>query len=479
MAPAAPEPGSAPGPTRGPLSSEHESDPVAPLLGHGPPLGEAVPRTAGAGATAVDSGAETVSANPPFVGPRPPAVPRAGLGEPMRSLPPTASSWDITTLSRAQQLRTRSLIQSQMASRALTGGPFRPTPPSMLAPTESSPPGGAPVPDPVFAGMPLASAPLVPIEPALAGVGPAELPRASAEHAPLLSGDPRFGPEAAAPGPARSGPPVEGTRVRTTIGQRHGVDLMNVPVDRTAEGASEAHRLRARAFTSDRAIVIPSSAGSLEAGPGEALLAHELTHAAQRARFGPHLPMESAPEGQRLEAQALGTEMTFRTGATTGPPSSRPGLSSRRSEPGGADDRGPSTEAGAALPLAATSNGPDTESLALSILDKMSSLTTAAPPGGTSAVFTPSWSSAPAAAPSAGAGGIQRADGDVEVAATLLPAPAPTPDAHAVPSATRPSDEDLSNLSRWLYPLIRYRLKGELREDRERAGLLTDHYRRW
>ena len=32
----------------------------------------------------------TVSANPPFVGPRPPAVPRAGLGEPMRSLPPTA-----------------------------------------------------------------------------------------------------------------------------------------------------------------------------------------------------------------------------------------------------------------------------------------------------------------------------------------------------------------------------------------------------
>ena len=43
----------------------------------------------------------------------------------------------------------------------------------------------------------------------------------------------------------------------------------------------------------------------------------------------------------------------------------------------------------------------------------------------------------------------------------------------------RPSDQDLTNLSRWLYPLIKYRLKGELREDRERAGLLTDHYRRW
>ena len=41
------------------------------------------------------------------------------------------------------------------------------------------------------------------------------------------------------------------------------------------------------------------------------------------------------------------------------------------------------------------------------------------------------------------------------------------------------TDEELTNLSRWLYPLIRYRLKGELREDRERAGLLTEHYRRW
>ena len=44
---------------------------------------------------------------------------------------------------------------------------------------------------------------------------------------------------------------------------------------------------------------------------------------------------------------------------------------------------------------------------------------------------------------------------------------------------SRPSDEDLTNLSRWLYPLIKYRLKGDLREDRERAGLITDHYRRW
>jgi hypothetical protein len=74
-------------------------------------------------------------------------------------------------------------------------------------------------------------------------------------------------------------------------------------------------------------------------------------------------------------------------------------------------------------------------------------------------------------------GPIQRAE---EVAAPAAAAPQPeTPEHQGHSSMTRPSDEDLTNLSKWLYPLIKYRLKGELREDRERAGLLTDHYRRW
>jgi hypothetical protein len=70
--------------------------------------------------------------------------------------------------------------------------------------------------------------------------------------------------------------------------------------------------------------------------------------------------------------------------------------------------------------------------------------------------------------------------------AEVLTPPAPTNQAAATgqaeaagPFSTRPSDHDLNNLSRWLYPLIKYRLKGDLREDRERAGLLTDHYRKW
>jgi hypothetical protein len=71
---------------------------------------------------------------------------------------------------------------------------------------------------------------------------------------------------------------------------------------------------------------------------------------------------------------------------------------------------------------------------------------------------------------------LQRAE---EFGTGLLNPPATAPQVPTSAFATRPSDQDLTNLSRWLYPLIKYRLKGELREDRERAGLLTDHYRRW
>jgi hypothetical protein len=116
--------------------------------------------------------------------------------------------------------------------------------------------------------------------------------------------------------------------------------------------------------------------------------------------------------------------------------------------------------------------------LAASILDKMSALSTPAAAGGTTEVFTPSWSPSPTPAPAATGGGIQRAEEFVAPAANA-PASAAAPEENRGHTAARPSDEDLTNLSRWLYPLIKYRLKGELREDRERAGLLTDHYRKW
>ena len=330
----------------------------------------------------------------------------------MRNLPPSASSWDITTLSRAQQLRTRSLIQSQMASRALTGGPFRPTPPAMLAPAGLGGPGGPAVPDPVFAGTSLARAPLVPVEPALTGVGPAELPLASAgAGAPSVEetrGSARRRRRPAAP----SGPPVEGHP-----GPDHGRPAPRRGPDECSGGSHGRGRLRGPPVTGPSlhvgpGIVIPAAAGSLDAGPGEALFAHELTHAAQRARLGPNLPTESAPEGQRLEAQALATEMTFRTGAATGPPPSWPGPSSRRSESGAADDRGPTAGRGGGpchWRPPRTDRTPSPWPSPSSTRCPRSPLP--APPGGATAVFTPSWSSVPSSAPPAPAGGIQRAEG--------------------------------------------------------------------
>jgi hypothetical protein len=116
--------------------------------------------------------------------------------------------------------------------------------------------------------------------------------------------------------------------------------------------------------------------------------------------------------------------------------------------------------------------------LATSILERMSVLSTPAAMVGATEVFTsPQWASSPSAAP-AGSSSVQRAEDDSTTVARAA-APAPTTDHAPATEQGRPSDQYLSNLSRWLYPLIRYRLKGDLREDRERAGLLTDHYRRW
>ena len=351
--------------------------------------------------------------------------------------------------------------------------------------------------------MPLPQVSLAPLGPTLSGVSPADLPPVGAEQAPVLALNPLVGGGAAgaepapAAGPSSSANRDEGQPVRRLIGQQHGLDLTAVPVDRTRSGASDAQRLQARAFTSDRGVIIPPAAGSLDSGPGQSLLAHELTHVAQRIRLGPNLPEEFTPAGRVLEGEALAAEMAV-SGRTL-PPASYPGRGAPdlrvplqpsgppgRTLPAGTwADVGAGREAGAGLPLAAPApGGPDLEALAVSILDKMSALSPQAPAAPT--VFTPqqppsmgpSWSAPippPAPAP------VQRAE--EPVVQTLNPGTAsgpvpPTPGAGAAPSP-RPSDHDLNNLSRWLYPLIRYRLKGELREDRERAGLLTDHYGRW
>jgi hypothetical protein len=384
-------------------------------------------------------------------------------------------------MSQAQQMQmSRALIQNQIAASARSRGPVG-QPLVRPRPGAGRQPSGPRVPDTVFAGTALQQVPIENLGPPSSGVEPADLPPAGPELAPLLSADPLFGDESTSSG--RSGPdsPTEGAQIRTTIGQRHNVDLANVRVDRSFEGAAEAHRRGARAFTSDRGVVIPTQAGSLDSGPGEALLAHELTHIAQRVRYGPNVPDESTPAGRLLEADALATEMTLQTGVPTRSAPLEPSGEARRSWAGMLGGGSAGSEVGQTLPLAApTPSGPDPDALAMSILQRVSGLG-APPPGMANPVtFTPaSWSTGPGAAPASTGGGVQRAE---EVAPPVAdpPTPAPpTPDEPAAGSLTRPSTEDLTRLSQWLYPLIKYRLKGELREDRERAGLLTDHYRRW
>ena len=463
------------------------SAPVAPLLG-GDPIshsskGSPFVAADSAEATGADQGSQpdaadlTLAATPPG-----PSAPRSGLGAPMADLPPTATSWDITTMSRAQQLRTsRAIIQNQIGS---AGGPLPLAGPVGAASREGP---GAARSSPsrrMTAGMVLPIVPLERLAPLPRGVAPADLPAAADRTAPLLSTAPLSSGETGAPG-AEASPetaperPPEGMAVRTVIGSRHGVDLSGVPVDRTVGAAADARQIGARGFTSPAGVVIPQHIGSLDAGPGGALLAHELTHVAQQVRLGPNLPLEHTPAGRMLEAEALSAEMAFSPKAAT--------RSAALPRPAG--DGVPPSAAGMPMPLAApTSLGSDQEALAASIFQRLSGLTAPAPGSPTTVVTNPSWGAGQPAGSGMPGPGIQRAAEPNAAPSAAQAAPAADAPAGAPsgpPSgpqgkfASRPSDEELSNLTQWIYPLISYRLKGELREGRERAGLVTDHYRRW
>jgi hypothetical protein len=264
------------------------------------------------------------------------------------------------------------------------------------------------------------------------------------------------------------------------IGQRHGVDLSLVPVDRTVRGAQHARQLGARAFTSEAGVVIPPELGTLDAGPGKALLAHELTHVAQQARLGPGLPPEHTPAGQGLEAEAISAEMALAPLPAIRPASLEPVAGPVRGRQAGPGEDGSRPAPGGPLPLAtapAAGPGHNSDQVTLAgILEQLSALstTTATGPGQTTIVMPPAAvSSSPAAPPATS--GIQRAEQE----APVQPAAAPAPEEPSTLFAERPDDAELNRLARWLYPIISYQLRSELREGRERSGLLTDTYGRW
>lgn len=270
--------------------------------------------------------------------------------------------------------------------------------------------------------------------------------------------------------------------MRAQVGARLGMDLATVPVDRSPAGSHAAARMGARAFTTPLGVHVPQEAGSLDSGRGRAVLAHELVHVAQQARLGAALPPEHTPAGQTLEAEARNMERAF-----SAPP--RPSRSEESQEP----ERAP-------LPLATrppeAPPGPDRATIeALLAATRAAAAATghgASLPSGATGL-TPARTggahpgvapaSVPTTAPGAGpaappAAGTQRAlldQLDTLKSAGQSPPPAPP----ASDWSTKPPDAELTRLAQWLYPLIRYRLRGDLLADRDRAGVLTDLYRGW
>lgn len=174
--------------------------------------------------------------------------------------------------------------------------------------------------------------------------------------------------------------------------------------------------MRAQAFvTPDGEVHVPAEIGPLDEGRGQALLAHELVHAAQQRRSPRHQPAEASSQGRAFEAEAQRMELAFRR---------RAGARSA------ADPDNAHTEPAALVPL----------------------LRAADPPPDAAEIARTSTASAEHDL----AAGVRRAAGAV--------------DAAVGPPAAEPS---LDELVTRLYERISSRIKAELLIDRERSGSLV------
>ena len=211
--------------------------------------------------------------------------------------------------------------------------------------------------------------------------------------------------------------------VHAPIGRALETDLSQTRVDRSEGAEIAATSVQALALTQGDTVMLPAARGSMESGPGRALVAHELTHVAQQRRYGASLPAEGTKAGERLALQAMAVER-----------------SAARDRP-------------FALPLAPMATMASVQR-ATAIAE---SAATAAAPIQRAGVEAGSDDSSMI--------GLMSRGGPGNIAASAI-----TPRAPGEPSG----EPDIDALAGKLYERIRTRLRSELLVDRERAGFLTD-----
>jgi hypothetical protein len=134
-----------------------------------------------------------------------------------------------------------------------------------------------------------------------AGTSAAAAGSAEANEPAGASGD-------AEPAPAGTVP----TDLAHAVHSAYGLDAASVPVRYGARAEREARERDARAFATQREVVLGAQAGTGTAH--RALLAHELVHLVQQRDLGGTLPDEGSAAGAVLEADAVAAEHAVLTG---------------------------------------------------------------------------------------------------------------------------------------------------------------------
>jgi Domain of unknown function (DUF4157) len=214
--------------------------------------------------------------------------------------PAAATSASATVRSPAGVAAEPLVHRSPPAQPAATDAPPTPSSSPPVVPQLPEAAVEAPAAPPAFPVLPPASdsAPSVPL---------------TGAHAADHVGWPSVGPAASgAAGQAGAAGQGEVTAVpydlADTLRRLHGIDVSDVAVSRGPDAGFRARALGARAFTSGAEVVLPDEEGPIERPQTRALLAHELTHAAQQRALGPSLPAEDSVYGAELEAQAAAVE---------------------------------------------------------------------------------------------------------------------------------------------------------------------------